>query len=159
MDVAQPNMAFSSLTLFECTISNATMLVESMSNKELLSAWRISGQLQSKIVEVLDPRVTELTESHDRLTELHSRCPPALLQPLDSDVAVVKEEPNVPEAKVPRLADHGVVCSSIECVKVKREEEDSESDCMILEEVCSCLVQCCDVGALFWRWRSFQPPM
>ena len=126
--------SFNSLTLFESTISNATMLVASMSNTDLLSAWRISGQLQNKIVEVLDPRMSKLVE----VAEEHSKCcsapssePAALVQ---DQLVAVSDERHCLYGEIKQdqeLRSNGKLCV------VKKEEDFSESDdCMILEEVC-----------------------
>jgi len=45
--------AFSPITLFESTLTNATMLTETMSQTELLTAHQISSRLQNGIVEAL----------------------------------------------------------------------------------------------------------
>ena len=94
--------SFSSLTLFECTIGNATMLVDSMSSKELLSAWRISGHLQSKIVDVLEPRMAELTD----VAEMHSKCPPRASSPLQSELFIEGGTDGVSATKVPRVLEY-----------------------------------------------------
>ena len=53
--------AFSPLTLFESTLTNATMLTETMSQTELLTAHQISARLQNGIVEALHKLSENLT--------------------------------------------------------------------------------------------------
>uniref|UniRef100_A0A1I8JLH0 TPR_REGION domain-containing protein n=1 Tax=Macrostomum lignano TaxID=282301 RepID=A0A1I8JLH0_9PLAT len=56
---------FSPLTLFECTITNATMLVDTMPVRDLLAAFRIVSQLGAHVAEVLEPQVGRLADSAD----------------------------------------------------------------------------------------------
>ncbi|PAA80364.1 hypothetical protein BOX15_Mlig032950g2, partial [Macrostomum lignano] len=63
---------FSPLTLFESTITNAQMLVESMAERELFSALRIIGGLHSHVVQVMEPRYGRLCERSDHLAELEA---------------------------------------------------------------------------------------
>ena len=170
------NSAFSSLTLFDCTISNATMLVEAMTTKDLFSAWRISGQLQTKIVEVLDTRTTELSE----VAEVHSKCTTisAVMNPTEQRMPTAHKHflsdeydanDDILSSKVARLdsadmkrnvhvAEDSSCGLALKCeeppsglfnkdniwVGVKKEEygEESEDECIILEEVLFVPVWC-----------------
>uniref|UniRef100_A0A1I8HDF4 RNA-directed DNA polymerase from mobile element jockey n=1 Tax=Macrostomum lignano TaxID=282301 RepID=A0A1I8HDF4_9PLAT len=56
---------FSPLILFECTLSNASLLVESMPDRDLLHALRIVAALHSRVVDVMDPRYDRLCRLGD----------------------------------------------------------------------------------------------
>ncbi|PAA94810.1 hypothetical protein BOX15_Mlig012661g1, partial [Macrostomum lignano] len=56
------NSVFSPIALFECTISNAQMLVESMELVDLILAQKIVCQLQCRLVEVMEPSAGRLAQ-------------------------------------------------------------------------------------------------
>ncbi|PAA65011.1 hypothetical protein BOX15_Mlig018137g1, partial [Macrostomum lignano] len=58
---------FSPLTLFESTITNAQMLLESMAERELFTAMRIVACLHSQMLQVMEPRFGRLCDRSDQL--------------------------------------------------------------------------------------------
>uniref|UniRef100_A0A1I8HIC5 Exocyst subunit Exo70 family protein n=1 Tax=Macrostomum lignano TaxID=282301 RepID=A0A1I8HIC5_9PLAT len=68
--------SFSPLTMFECTISSATMLIDNMAVRDLLVAFKIVAQLHGHLLEVLDPTVQRLANVADE----HALCPPPVTQ-------------------------------------------------------------------------------
>uniref|UniRef100_A0A1I8I2Z3 Rab-GAP TBC domain-containing protein n=1 Tax=Macrostomum lignano TaxID=282301 RepID=A0A1I8I2Z3_9PLAT len=68
---APGNPVFSPLTLFECTVTNAQMLVESMADRELLRALKIANSLHTHIVGIMEPRYDRVCQRSDE----HEACP------------------------------------------------------------------------------------
>ncbi|PAA93606.1 hypothetical protein BOX15_Mlig020631g1 [Macrostomum lignano] len=64
--------AFNSLTLFECTMNNADMLLESMSLPELVSALRIIGSLHGRVLTILEPGVSSTCAQLEDLSKRQS---------------------------------------------------------------------------------------
>ncbi|PAA53999.1 hypothetical protein BOX15_Mlig000065g7, partial [Macrostomum lignano] len=74
---ASGGVGFSALTLFESTLLNAGMLLESMPLEDLVSAMRLVQNLQHQLVDVMHPSACQLRhqldEANRQLTLLHDR--------------------------------------------------------------------------------------
>uniref|UniRef100_A0A1I8HT77 Exocyst complex component Sec8 n=1 Tax=Macrostomum lignano TaxID=282301 RepID=A0A1I8HT77_9PLAT len=135
---------FSPLTLFESTITNAQMLVESMAERELFSALRIIGGLHSHVVQVMEPRYGRLCERSDHLAELeaagldqsHGSAAEAAEATSSSSAAAASSRRFAKEEKLLGDTDTEQQCTSLEPPEILEEDaddEDEDDDCVITD--------------------------
>ncbi|PAA90079.1 hypothetical protein BOX15_Mlig001175g1 [Macrostomum lignano] len=160
---------FSPLTLFECTITNAQMLIESMADRELLHALRIASGLHTHIVGVIEPRC----ERAFARSEAHGACllsgaaaaattSSAASSPLPSSVAAAgtvsqatangaSTRPKTEFDAAQSAGGRSISLFGSGSVKEEQlliEDEDSIDDCLIMEED----------GSLAGSAAAFAPP-
>ncbi|PAA78534.1 hypothetical protein BOX15_Mlig004600g1, partial [Macrostomum lignano] len=115
---------FSPLTMFECTISSATMLIDSMAVRDLLLAFKIVAQLHGHLLEVLDPTVQRLANVADE----HSLCPPP---PATTAAAAAAVPSSVAICSGKQILDGPKTESMQETLAEEQLEE--EDDCILIE--------------------------
>ncbi|PAA64749.1 hypothetical protein BOX15_Mlig003628g1, partial [Macrostomum lignano] len=158
-----PGNSFSPLTLFESTITNAQMLVESMAERELFSALKIIGNLHTHVVHSMEPRYCRAFDRSDRLAELEAaglvasvsgeqqhqqqQPPPSQHQQLHRESTAASSlsggaNASTKEEKASVLGDMGassVLGAALGAIKVEGDDyeadEEEEDDCIITEEL------------------------
>ncbi|PAA80363.1 hypothetical protein BOX15_Mlig028241g1 [Macrostomum lignano] len=152
------NPAFSPLTLFECTITNAQMLIDSMADRDLMQALKIAGGLHTHIVGVIEPRydrVCQRSDEHEACCQAAAAAATsATLTPsksagaansasfgangsgadLKSAVAAAAAAAGLKSESTGSVAAGGV---KSELLDPDAFPEEDEEDCLILEEDCS----------------------
>uniref|UniRef100_A0A1I8GKB1 Exocyst subunit Exo70 family protein n=1 Tax=Macrostomum lignano TaxID=282301 RepID=A0A1I8GKB1_9PLAT len=123
--------SFSPLTMFECTISSATMLIDSMAVRDLLMAFKIVAQLHGHLLEVLDPTVQRLATVADE----HSQCPPPASRSTSGSgglAGVAAAAAAAAAAGAPGTSKLGKPEPSFSGVK-SEPGADSDDDCVLME--------------------------
>uniref|UniRef100_A0A1I8HZA2 Uncharacterized protein n=1 Tax=Macrostomum lignano TaxID=282301 RepID=A0A1I8HZA2_9PLAT len=90
--------SFSPLTLFECTMTNAGMLVDSMPVRDLVSALRIIGTLHTHVVNIMDPGVASVCDLADQFNSHRIKCPAAAAETAATSAAAAGEAEQSPTA-------------------------------------------------------------
>ncbi|PAA53998.1 hypothetical protein BOX15_Mlig023559g2 [Macrostomum lignano] len=119
---------FSPLTMFECTISSATMLIDNMAVRDLLLAFRIVAQLNGHLMEVLDPAVQRLASVADE----HALCPPP--PPAFADSSSTSSKPDKAEKLLMQQQQQQQQFSQpATSMKLEASTADSDDDCVLME--------------------------
>ncbi|PAA91937.1 hypothetical protein BOX15_Mlig012439g1 [Macrostomum lignano] len=121
--------AFSPLTLFECTITNATMLIDSMAARDLMVAFKIVTQLNSHLVEAMEPQFVRIADTADA----HARCPPPPPPPTANIGSSGSRGGNSAMKMQQQPSSSGAVADFMSAGSLKR-EYNSDDDCQILDD-------------------------
>ncbi|PAA67809.1 hypothetical protein BOX15_Mlig022551g2, partial [Macrostomum lignano] len=130
--------AFTPLHLFECTISNAGMLVDSMPVRDLVTALRVLSGLHSRIVDVMEPTVgaaCTMAEHHkSHCATVEPSAEPAVQSPAISDCKRKRSRRSVSDDGGGGN-DSGSVGPTIKCESLGAGGSEADDDClMVMEE-------------------------